>query len=67
MSNNSTSSGGIGFFGALAIVFITLKIIGILEWSWWLVLMPLWIPIMIVLGFVIFSLILAIINTYKNK
>lgn len=43
MSNsNSSSSGGIGFFGLLGIVFITLKLLGIITWSWWWVTAPLW-------------------------
>lgn len=33
----------IGFFGLLQIVFIVLKLIGIINWSWWLVFSPLWI------------------------
>jgi len=32
----------IGFFGLLGIVFICLKLIGIIDWSWWWVTMPLW-------------------------
>ena len=49
MSNSSTSSSGIGFCGLLAIVFIVLKIIGKIEWSWLWVLSPLWIPMTIVI------------------
>ena len=37
-------SRGIGFFGLLAIVFITLKLTGFITWSWWWVLAPLWMP-----------------------
>jgi len=40
-SSSSTSS-GIGFFGLLAIVLITLKLLGKITWSWWLVLSPIW-------------------------
>ena len=29
------------FFTALAIVFITLKLTGVVTWSWWVVLLPL--------------------------
>jgi len=45
-------SGGIGFCGLLAIVFIALKLAGIgavATWSWWWVLSPLWIPFALVL------------------
>ena len=46
--NTDTDSGGIGFFGLLTIVFITLKILGYITWSWWWVLAPIWIPALIV-------------------
>ena len=51
MSNNtsSSSSGGIGFLGLLTIVFITLKLTGVIAWSWWWVLSPFWIPLAITL------------------
>lgn len=45
---SSSSSGGIGFVGLLTIVFITLKLIGKITWSWWWVLSPLWIGAAIV-------------------
>ena len=41
--NNKQASGGIGFAGLLTIVFIILKLCGIITWSWWWVLSPLWI------------------------
>ena len=31
-----------GFWGALTILFIALKLCGVISWSWWLVLAPLW-------------------------
>ena len=48
MSDNKKSY-SIGFFDALAIVFIVLKLLGVIKWSWWWVLSPIWIPIIIVL------------------
>ena len=45
MANSSGSaSGGIGFCGLLAILFIGLKLTNYIAWSWWWVLAPLWIP-----------------------
>ncbi len=41
------SSAGIGFGGLLAIVFIVLKLMHIITWSWLWVLSPLWIPMLI--------------------
>ena len=40
---SSASSGGIGFCGLLTIVFIVLKLLGKITWSWLWVLSPLWI------------------------
>jgi hypothetical protein len=52
--SNSSSSGGIGFLGMLAIVFIVLKLTETIAWSWWWVLAPLWMP------FALFILIVAV-------
>ena len=30
----------IGIFGALGVVFVTLKLVGVIDWAWWLVLLP---------------------------
>lgn len=39
-----TAKGGIGFFGLLTIVFIVLKLLGVIDWWWIWVLAPLWCP-----------------------
>lgn len=50
MSNStSTSSGGIGVVGLLGVVFVVLKLCGVIDWSWWWVTAPFWI------GFAFFS------------
>lgn len=58
-SNNSTG-GGIGFLGILTIVFIVLKLTNYIDWSWWWVLSPMWIPVLILL------LVLIIIAVLKQ-
>lgn len=55
-SVSSSSSGGIGFAGLLTIVFITLKLLGKIDWSWWWVLSPLWISFLIA-GFIVLSVV----------
>lgn len=58
-SNNNSSNTGIGFTGVLTIVFITLKLLKIIEWSWWWVLSPIWIStilaIVIIIGILVFD------------
>lgn len=40
----SYRSQGIGFLGLLTLIFITLKLCSVINWSWWWVLLPLWAP-----------------------
>jgi hypothetical protein len=44
VSNNSAQSGGIGTAGALLVAFVVLKLCGVIAWSWWWVISPVWIP-----------------------
>ena len=53
--NTQTSSGGISFLGLLTILFIGLKLGDVIAWSWWWVLSPLWLPIVLVSGIVLVS------------
>lgn len=46
-------------FFMMFVVFLTLKLAGVIAWSWWLVTLPLWIVPAIVLAFFLFCLILA--------
>ena len=48
----------IGFMGALTLLFITLKLLGVIAWSWWLVTLPLWGGLALILS--VFVLIPAI-------
>lgn len=41
-SKDENTSRGINFLGMLGILFIGLKLAGIINWPWWLVLLPLW-------------------------
>lgn len=48
--NEIVVSGGIGFLPALCLIFITLKLCNVIDWSWWWVLAPIWIPIAAVIA-----------------
>ena len=54
------SSGGIGFFGLLTIVFIILKLCGVITWSWLWVLSPLIFTIALTLIAMVIVLILVV-------
>ena len=50
MNNEKTTSGGIGFGSALLLTFIILKLVGVINWSWWWVLSPIWIPVVLLMA-----------------
>lgn len=60
---------GINFFGLLAIVFITLKLTGYINWSWWWVLAPLWLPLPVFLAIlaIIYLFALAVAYVINKK
>lgn len=47
MSDSSSSSSGIGFVSLLAVLFIGLKLTNYIDWSWFWILAPIWIPLTI--------------------
>lgn len=47
-SNQQATGAGIGFTGLLTIVFITLKLCGVIDWPWLWVLSPVWISLALV-------------------
>ena len=51
----------ISFLGLLTILFIGLKLAGVIGWAWWWVFSPLWIPIAVLLGLGLIAGILALI------
>lgn len=65
--NNNTNSGGIGFFGVLAILFIGLKLTGFIDWSWWWVLAPIWGPMLVLLFLAGMTALLTIGANYLDR
>lgn len=61
MSNKEKTvvhTGGISFSGLLAIVFIVLKLTNVIDWSWWWVTAPIWIPLSFGIALIVISAIL---------
>lgn len=59
-------STGIGLTGFMFLIFLVLKLMGVISWSWWWVTAPLWIPAIIVL-LVISSCIFIARRGYNEK
>ncbi len=58
----NTGNQGIGLTGVLLIVFIVLKLCGVIQWSWWWVLSPFWIPLVIAISIAVGCLVMHIIS-----
>lgn len=63
MDNNKPTNKKIGFTGLLTLVFIVLKLCGVVTWSWWWVLSPIWIGV----GVCAISLIIMFVIVKKEK
>jgi len=63
MNNNynkeTTTTGGITFIGALQIAFIVLKLCKIIDWSWFWVFAPIWIPVCFWIVLIVIAIIIA--------
>ena len=46
-------SGGIGFFGLLTVLFVGLKLAGVITWPWLIVICPIFVPLL--LGLAVFA------------
>lgn len=62
-SNSNRSSGGTSILTILLVVFIVLKLCKVITWSWWLVLIPLWIEI----GLTLLVLLILVISGKSIK
>jgi len=60
-SNNEVSKSTVGssIIITLSIVFVVFKLTGVINWSWWWVTSPLWLPIATVISLGLLSFILG--------
>lgn len=61
-NNTSSSSGGMGFFGVLQLIFVVLKLLNLITWPWKVVLIPLWIELGILVLIILFAVLAAMFD-----
>lgn len=69
MGNKKTTvtvNGGVGFFGALTILFIALKLLDKIDWGWGWVLAPLWMPVAFIVAVIIIMIIIFLLGKVWN-
>ena len=65
--NDKNRNVGIGFLGALTILFIGLKLCGVIKWSWLWVLSPMWGPIALFLVVIAVCVVISVIKTITSE
>ena len=65
-SKNNNYYGGVGFTGALFLVFLVLKLTNYIDWSWWWITAPLWVPLVLVVV-ILFGFFVYVAFTTKSK
>lgn len=63
VSNNLIS---LNFLEALFLLFLGLKLGNVIDWSWWWVFSPIWIPLLTGLIIIVVALIIAVLQS-KGK
>ena len=67
MSNVTVNSyRGMGLSGWLTLIFVTLKLVGFITWSWWWVLRPIWIGVVLFFAILLFDFLLAFISEFAG-
>ncbi len=58
---NVTVSCGISLPTALFLIFLVLKLVGVIDWSWWWVTAPLWISVGLCIATILISIVVLLI------
>lgn len=56
------NNGGMGIGAVVLVVFIVLKLVGVIDWSWWWVLSPFWIGLAVIVAGIV---LLGVIKSLK--
>lgn len=65
MIENRNENYGLGFVGALQIAFIVLKLCNVINWKWWVVLLPSLISVSFIVV-VLFSILIMMLR-FRSK
>ena len=65
-NNSSGTGGGLGICGVLQIIFIVLKVLDMISWTWWQVFIPTWIVLGITLMAITIALLVVVATNSKK-
>lgn len=63
--DKKATRGGMGFLSTLTLIFVVLKLLGLIDWPWLWVLSPIWIPVLLIAA--VFDVILVAGRIKKGR
>lgn len=60
-NNNNNTNGGLGLTTIVFLVFLILKLTDNIDWSWWWVFSPFWIPLVLVISAFIITIFVSLL------
>ena len=67
MNEVNPHAGGCSLTGVLTVIFIALKLTGLINWSWWWVLCPLWIYAAVLVFLVVIAAVVLEVIEEKER
>ena len=67
LQRSMESNNGLSFSAVVFIVLLTLKLSDVIDWSWWLITLPLWWWLPMIFLVIIFALIIVLFEQIGNK
>lgn len=64
---SSVASGGIGILGVLTILFVVLKLLHVIEWSWLIVFLPVLIGLALKIIWIVVALLIALLGSRRRR
>lgn len=65
--SSGSASGGCGILTVIQIVFIILKCVGVIDWAWSTVLIPLWVQLGVLVFVGLLWLLVITFHTWRKK
>ena len=64
---SSVASGGIGILGVLTILFVVLKLLHVIEWSWLIVFLPVLIGLALKILWIVVAVLIALLGSGRRR
>ena len=64
---SSVASGGLGVLGVLTSIFVVLKLLHVIEWSWLIVFLPVLIGLALKIIWIVVAILIALLGSRRRR